>query len=231
MQHLKPPSLHMPSHGLASAFTQLWVNANGAPWNYPTWLELTKLPPGLFSDDDSKLPPGWTKQNVVDVLHFFDEYSKIDNEIERLQFAQKVKGRLPPGQPLWRAFLQRGWTKEWKLHSVIVEGLRANNVHPLLLQLSDNADKWPQADTYLPLALDSIGLTLFGPEAFEGQELLPMKVRIPLKMIVQHSWDNLRRQAILGRKKLEALEDAALSAAGGRRGSFYFSAVHITFGY
>ena len=210
----------MPSHSISSAFTQLLVNANCAPWKYPTWLELTKVPHGLFPDDDSKLPAGWTREDVNSIIHYFDEYRKIDNETDCLQYTQKTRGRIVPGQRLWREFLKK--SSKWNLHGIIVEGLCSNNIHPLVLQLMSKEDKWPQADMYLPMALDHIRMMLFGPEAFEGQDLLPMKVRNGLKMIVQQSWDGLSQQAHKGQEKLKVFEAAALSAFEGMSHNAYF---------
>ena len=208
-------SITMPSHSISSAFTQLWGNANGAPWNYPTWLEHTKLPDGIFPEDDLKLPSAWSRQDVDHIMQFFDEYQKISSETERLRFAQKTKGLLPPGQPLWRDFLRKGWPK-WKAHAMIVEQLRISGVHPLVIQQDEGTAEWPRADSYLPVALNSIGLALFGPEAFEGKEILPLKIRNPLRMIVQHSWDNLCRTASNGQQKLEEFQKAGLAAVNGR---------------
>jgi len=92
----------MPSHSAASAFTSLWVDCKGAPWNFPIWRQITGLGNGLqLSDDDSTLPKGWSRQTAHDVLYYFDEYTFIDNETERLKFAQQTKGKVLPGQQIY----------------------------------------------------------------------------------------------------------------------------------
>jgi hypothetical protein len=213
----------MPSHSASSAFTLLWVDCKGAPWNFPTWRQITGLGDGLLSDEDSTLPKGWSRQTAHDVLYYFDQYKSIDNETERLKFAQQTRGKVLPGQRSWREFITKGCAK-WNLHGRIVEGLRAHNIHPLTLMISENnLDNWPSGELFIPEALETIGISLFGPEALDAStERLPLSLRNGLRMLVQVSWGNLRRQIQKNTGKLQSLELAAITAMEGKLCLFIF---------
>lgn len=62
------------------------------------------------------------------------------------------------------------------------------------------------------MAIDSIGMLVFGPEAFNGGDILPLEIRLCLTAFVQRSWTRIREQVKSDIKRLDQIEKAALDA-------------------
>lgn len=205
----------MPSHTAASALISLFF-ANGAPWNWPSWQEITGVSNGLFPDDDRLLPGAWTRQDAHDIQSYFRQYQSLENEQSRIKFTANTKGSASiPGRKKWTDFISKIWEKA-PIHNLIVEGLRKHGVHPItLVARGDSFDMWPKADTYIPLALDTIGMLLFGQEAFGDNEILPYTTRKYLTVLVQRSWNRIREQIHRDKGNLVKLEQTTTKAFEG----------------
>ncbi|KAK7034787.1 hypothetical protein VNI00_012195 [Paramarasmius palmivorus] len=185
----------MPSHTAASALIKLWFQEE-KPWHYSQWQEITEVYHGLFPDDDRLLPVGWTRQNATQVKDYFDQYQAQATETAKLTFAAKSRS---PGRQFWTNWIRDHWEK-WKIHDKIVECLREHHCHPMSLMLGeDSLEEWPPADNYLPMAVDSIGMSLFA-------------LRSQLLIFGQRSWARIRAKKNADLKKIQKLEIEANSA-------------------
>jgi TATA-binding protein-associated factor len=203
----------MPSHTAAEALIRLHADG-GSPWMWPVWQERTGIIHGLFPPDDQHLPKGWSREDANDIKSYFHQYIQIDDERARIKFARGTNDGAVPGRKKWAQFVAKNWPK-WDIHALIVEGLLKNNVHPISLLIESGSldpKNWPLATLYVPIALDTIGLLVFGSEAFNDSEILPLERRICLTYFVQRSWARLREKVAADRKRLDETETAALKA-------------------
>jgi hypothetical protein len=203
----------MPTHPAASALIKAYF-LGGLPWNWPTWQNITGVKHGLFPIDDALLPKGWTRQDALNIRSFFDQYNLQPNEDQKIKFASS-SNKLIPGRTKWCSWVSSNW-ETWDVHARIVEGLRQHSIHPIsLIVTSGDMDTWPNSSHYIPIALDTIGLSLFGPEPFGDSDLLPPDIRPILTAMVQRSWSRIRDQVVTDRKKIVDTEAAALKAFDG----------------
>jgi hypothetical protein len=205
----------MPSHTAASALIKLYF-LDGAPWKWPAWQSRTKIKHGLFPSDDKHLPPGFSREDAVNVESYFKAYNSLSNEDDKIKFATKTKGGAAyPGRRIWNDFVTKNWGT-WALHTVIVTELKDANVHPQDILLREPGVPLPPAEFYVPLILDSLGSKLFGEEAFPNDsDLLPTDLRLCLKIIVQRSWGKIRRQLSVLKSKAATIEKNARDAFQG----------------
>ena len=182
----------MPSHTPASALIKFY-ELGGFPWNMPTWQSLTSIRHGLFPDDDRHLPPGWTRRDADDIKSYFRQYQQQPSEDLKIKFSA-ARDPSVPGRKLWADFVSKNWSK-WDVHGKIVESLYKHDIHPIsLLEHEGSLDSWPNSELYIPIALDSIALLLFGSEAFGDSDVLSMGLRCCLMIFVQRSWARIRVQ-------------------------------------
>ncbi|KAJ3563513.1 hypothetical protein NP233_g8897 [Leucocoprinus birnbaumii] len=205
----------MPSHTAASGLIKLY-EINGAPWNWPAWQERTGITHGLFPEDDKQLPPGWTRQDAIDVKAYFDAYIQLKTEDQKIRFATKTKGSGSnfPGRLVWNSFVSRYWN-QWGIHNLIVEELREGDIHPMAIigRELELKGRWPHADNYVSTVLDSLGMRLFGEEAFPPNcTVVPTMLRKALQVFAQRSWNTIRGQ-IKGMKKNRNEIEATAKAA------------------
>lgn len=207
----------MPSHSAASALVKLF-EFKGAPWDWPAWQERTGISHGLFPSDDKHLPPGWTRKDATDIHSYFLAYNRLGSEAKKLQFSTKSKGNSAhPGRETWGNFVNKYWSR-WGVHDVIVSELKEYDVHPMMILIRENGinDAWPSADFYIPKILDSLGMRLFGEEAFpDGVEILRTDLRKCLQIFVQRAWNMLRTQVNNMRNRQNLIEATALAAFTG----------------
>lgn len=208
----------MPSHTTSSALIKLFF-LNGAPWGWPAWQERTGIQHGLFPDGDEQLPPGWTRQDAIDVQSYFNAYNQLSSEGEKIKFATRSRGGSSyPGRTIWNAFVARNYAR-WGIHNLIVEELKEWDIHPMTVLIRENSanDQWPNADFYIPKIVDSLGLKLWGYEAFpDGIEVLTTDLRKCLQIFVQRSWNTLRVQVSGMRNRQTEVEAAATAAFNGK---------------
>lgn len=208
--------LIMPSHTAASALIKFF-EFDGAPWNWPAWQERTGIYHGLFPEDDSHLPKGWTRKNAVDVQSYFRAYHVLPNEERKLSFSANAKGAsLYPGREFWNAFISKRWDS-WNIHTAVIEELKESDIHPLDILVAEDIDApWPSADSYLPMILDSLALKLFGEEAFPNKTLIMRpQMRDAFRAIPQRSWNTIRTQVHNMKKSPTEIEAVALAAFKG----------------
>ncbi|KAF9033680.1 hypothetical protein BDP27DRAFT_1374971 [Rhodocollybia butyracea] len=145
-------------------------------------------------------------------------WQDITGKEKKIKFAVNSKGASEfPGHKKWATYVTKRW-ESWKVHATIVQCLHQAGIHPVTILLNEgNIDaEWPSAEMYLPPALESIALSLFGPEAYgddrNPQLLLPLALRRPLNAIVIRSWDRIRRHIIRDKGRIIEIEKAALKA-------------------
>jgi len=207
----------MPSHTAASALIKLF-SFDGAPWNWPAWQERTGIYHGLFPEDDSHLPKGWTRKNAVDVQSYFRAYQLLQTEEKKLAFSSNTKiASAYPGREFWNGFISKRWDS-WNIHTAVIEELKELGIHPLDILISENNidAPWPSSEMYLPIILDSLALKLFGEEAFpNGTLILGPAMREAFRAIPQRSWNTIRTQVQNMKKSPTEIEAAALAAFKG----------------
>jgi len=119
----------MPSHTCTTALIDLY-HAGGAPWNYPKWQEITGVRHGLFPDDDSLLPRGWTREDAQNVASYFSRYKNIVGECAKLKFAaSRTDGGSLPGRTFWRTWVTTNWGR-WKIHRRVIDVYKENDCFP-----------------------------------------------------------------------------------------------------
>lgn len=214
----------MPSHTAAEVLIQLH-DLGGYPWVWPAWQELTGIQHGLFPPDDHHLPTGWTRMDATDIMSFFHQYNQIPKKdtSARSRFAS-ANNETVPGRRKWSDFVKKQWEK-WGIHQLVVEGLRKHSIHPITIINGStipinlygkfNNACWPHSELYTPMALDTIGMLIFGPEAFGDAEILAGPIRTCLTPFVQRSWARIREQVKQDVTKLDEIEKAALKAFEG----------------
>lgn len=211
----------MPSHTVASALIKLFF-LNGAPWEWSAWQELTGIRHGLFPPEDKNLPAGWTRKNASDVASYFQDYNALDSEEKKINFATRTKGNSShPGRDIWNSFVAKNWSR-WGIHTLVVEELKAWDVHPMSIIARENmTSSWPCSDFYMPMVLDTLGMKVFGDEAFPtGTEVLPTDLRRCLQIFAQRSWNTIRNQLTAHRNRSPAVEAAAMAAFAGTKAAF-----------
>ncbi|KAF9443968.1 hypothetical protein P691DRAFT_808051 [Macrolepiota fuliginosa MF-IS2] len=203
----------MPSHTVSCALIKLY-SLDGAPWSWSVWQDLTNIRHGLFPDDDDHLPPGWTRKDAIDVASYFRAYNNLASEDQKLQFSSNKGNSSYPGRAIWNSFVTRNWNR-WGIHNLVVEELRDWEVHPVMIlnRERSTSGSWPDAGSYLPKILDTLGMKLFGEEAFPpGAEVLTFDLRRCLQIIAQRPWDTIRKQVSVLRNRPAETESTALSA-------------------
>ncbi|KAF5362322.1 hypothetical protein D9756_002850 [Leucocoprinus leucothites] len=201
----------MPSHTVGCALMRLHA-FDGAPWQWPAWQERTGIYHGLFPADDKLLPKGWTRQNAVDVHSYFQNYSAQPSEEKKQQYQSKTPH---PGKAVWHEFMKRNWPR-WNIHDAVVEELKEWDVHPtaiLIREHNGEVSQWPHADSYSAIILNTLGLKLFGEEAFlPKSETLPLSIRKNLSIFVQRSWDSIRKSVKQLKTNATKVEEEARSS-------------------
>lgn len=208
----------MPSHTAAHALVDLYCSLDGAPWNWAAWRERTGVSHGLFPADDKDLPTGWTRQNATDVKTYFDAYGELPNVDKKRDFSTRSKGGIQyPGREVWHSFVSRHWNR-WGVHSAVVEELKEWDIHPLaILSREPSLDGvWPNSSQYIPKLLDTLGMKLFGDEAFPANsETLGIEARTYLQPFAQRSWNSLRAQVNRLKTRRHEIEAQALATFKG----------------
>ncbi|KAJ3885134.1 P-loop containing nucleoside triphosphate hydrolase protein [Lentinula edodes] len=204
----------MPSHTVASALIKLYFH-DGSPWQWSTWQDRTGIKYGLFPEEDEHLPEGWTRDTADAIYSYFKAYDALDTEDRKIKFARGTKGATAhPGRKLWADWVTKSWRK-WDIHRAITEGLHKSSVHPITVLLNEGSinSTWPNADFYVSCALDNVGFALFGTEVFPTEAfVLPIDLRRPVTIFIQHSWDIIHRHVVRDRIRLPKLEEAAVNS-------------------
>lgn len=219
-----PPSQAMPSHSSAAALIRLYNACDQAPWSWPTWQGITGIHNGLFSEEDRHLPPGWTREDSSDIHSWFIHARASLGASDYAENAQESADRPDlPGKQKWMRFVQRKW-EAWNVHGTVVKILRENNIHPIQIIVNEgNLQTWPSADTFSPIAIDAVGLAIFGSEALGPKDIFSLPVRRCISDFIQRSWSRIRVQVMRDRGKLASLEEGARAAF--RSESVYLAAL------
>lgn len=86
----------------------------------------------------------------------------------------------------------------------------------IIIREGDINAPWPNAEFYVPKILDSLGMKLFGEDAFPvGIEVLRTDLRRCLQIFVQRAWNRIRIQVGDMKKCRSKLEAAAIAAVEG----------------
>jgi len=216
----------MPSHSIHSALTQMFYDVGGAPWDFTVWKELTGVHHGLFPDADYQLPNGWTRQTAINISSYFDQFRAITTTTERIKFSSqgpKKDVQLVPGRKAWRDWVTKLW-KDSKVHQKIIDILLSENLHPFHIIAQDPSAGWPDADHWIGVAIDPVGTSLFGEDAwFPGVERLHSKLRPTVKELVQRTWIVLYNLRDRSEARLNALKSKAVEAFEGQ-----YEFLHLT---
>jgi TATA-binding protein-associated factor len=201
----------MPSTPLSATLINLW-QFEEAPWKWPKWQKLTGVHHGLFPLDDAHLPDGWTRQDATEIRSYFNRVLAIRSVEDRTKLHNSRAGVIP-GREKWKNWLKLVQRK-WKLHTIVVEGFKETNVNPNDIYSVDPSE-WPDARSYIPLALASVGLTLFGSESLDAVGHLSSRLRPSVTAIAQLTWSMLRVQNKRANCKLSIVEALAVKAFEG----------------
>jgi TATA-binding protein-associated factor len=203
----------MPTHLVHGALTKMYVDYDGAPWNFPQWKELTGVVHGLFPKDDKELPKGWTRSMADEIESYFNQFGKQPSEDEKIKFASARSEA--PGRKAWSDWVKVLWKKK-NLHAKIIEILSSENLHPYTLSSQNCAlDTWPDASQYVPLAVDPVGLALFGEECLAGDRVR-MALRDSTKAMISRTWSVLNNSRSRSEKRMVTLEAEAIEAFKGK---------------
>ena len=128
------------------------------------------------------------KDDSNDILSYFHHYHSLDSEDNKKKFATSLRaGGIFPEREKWNSFIYKNWEK-WKIHNCIVQVLQQHHIHPIpILMDKGSLEDWPNADLYLPLAIDAITKSLLGIKPFGGKNLLLMSLRKPITIFTHCS--------------------------------------------
>lgn len=217
-QNLLPlllPSDSMATHTVHGALTQMFFDSKGAPWKFLKWQELTNIRHGLFPLDDALLPHGWTREMADFVSSYFDQFNKIESEEKKIAFSVGRKNSSQvPGRVIWRNFIIDG-TKRWDIHAKVTAALNEEGIHPLaIVQATENSSvlDWPQSASYIPIALNTVGLYLFGEEALNAHGHLEDPLRRTTRALIHRTWCNIRNQVGRSKNRIAVFEEEATKA-------------------
>lgn len=207
----------MAAQVIHGAMAQLFLEADGAPWEYTTWKEITGISSGLFPVEDAELPKGWTRDIANLVLSFFNQLRKLTTQEDKITFSTARKNASQiPGRLHWRNFITDGW-KKWDMHSRIAAVLVEEGLHPLTDPLSD-----------LHLAVDPVAKALFGDKALDQRYHVPPSLHRPVQDIIRRTHKNLVNQIERSKAHIGVLERDAVSAYKGLCCVFFYCYIMLT---
>ncbi|RXW13276.1 hypothetical protein EST38_g12578 [Candolleomyces aberdarensis] len=178
----------------------MWATVDGAPWIYPAWQTRTGVFGGFHTSDDNLLPPGLTKEDVDNILKYLRHLNSIQNEDDKNKFAAgslSSDNGIWPGRALWNDWIRKKMSGQWRVHQTIAEALSSLSIHPSQIMAEERAfTQKPPGETYIPMALDKIGLELFGPEAMTASGLLRPPLRHLTSLLAARTWENTSRTSL-----------------------------------
>jgi len=137
----------------------------------------------------------------------------------RIAFANERKGSPRyPGHDFWREWVKRRWA-HWGIHSIILNELKETGIHPQVILLREGTESfaWPNANEYVPIVIDSLGMQLFGEDAFHmGSDILPSQYRTVIKSFVLTSWTQICLQIKYMQGRANQIEAIAKASFKGR---------------
>jgi TATA-binding protein-associated factor len=208
----------MPSHTIHSALADMFHKSKGAPWTFPVWQDLTGVRQGLFSTEDNHLPAGWTRHTATDISSYFAQFRVLKSEDDQVKFSSGKKDVcLFPGRKAWKDWINRGW-KKWKIHDKIIDVLVAERLHPFIL--TESTGSWPDANDWVPLAVDPVGTALFGEESLDSTDRVRNDLRAATRAIIQRTWIFLHNSHKRWKNRIVQLEGEVTMAFEGSCSSF-----------
>ncbi|KAF9470773.1 hypothetical protein BDN70DRAFT_939435 [Pholiota conissans] len=211
----------MPSLTVAAALLQL--TEEGIPWDYPVWQEATGVYHGLFPDDPSQLPKGWTVQDASDIKSFISRYNALSSEEKKASFLSDKRGTTLPGRKKWQNFANAIW-RSCKGQAKIIEVFNAHGCHPYTRAQAVPKEKvenprnakekrvWPSGGLWIPTCTDDIAVALFGEESLKELNRLPEACRPATQALAQRVWSCLTRRLDRVHARLPVLEKEATKA-------------------
>ncbi|KAJ8085323.1 hypothetical protein PM082_004119 [Marasmius tenuissimus] len=202
----------MPSKKVPELLIELYFTLDGAPWNFRSWQERTRIYHGLFPEFDKDLPAGWNRRNANDVLSWFKEYDGILNPKEKEKCARSSS---KPGQEFFSTWVTKNWDK-WGIHDEVCASLRERECHPFQLLRTDPTIKtFPEARFHLTKVTDDIARRLLGSELFpRGSRTVPSaysELGFPTVFILR-SWVRLKKKWDTDQKRFKTLATDAKAA-------------------
>lgn len=153
----------MPTHTIHSSFTAIYTADPahpGAPWNFPAWQRISGVTNGLFPEDDSLLPAGWTRDMATAVHSYFKQYAEKKTEDAKIKFAAATKANSAvPGRKIYTKWFNAMWLKRG-IGSQISKIIRKARLDPMTVKRYIDPEAftkgWNSA-TYLSLLINPVG--------------------------------------------------------------------------
>jgi len=208
----------MPTHTIHSSFTDFYTADPahpGAPWDFPAWKRISGVTNGIFPEDDSLLPSGWTRETATAIQSYFTQYSEKKTEVAKIKFAASTKANaVVPGRSLWTKWFNSMWIKRGVASNIskIISDARLDPMSVKRFIAPNTLEKGWNCASYLNLVIDPVGEYLFGPQAMNPLGLLNIGYRARVQAIIIRTYESLRRQAIRAETSIDALEQKALQA-------------------
>jgi hypothetical protein len=212
----------MPTLTIPTSFLQL--TDHGLPWCYPAWQEASRVTHGLFPEDPSQLPKGWTVEDCADIKSLLSRYRALSSDEKKSEFLSEKHTNVLPGRKKWKQWTNNIWRSsgsQWK----IIEVLTSANCHPYtrsreaLKLIGDAKAKQEKilasGAQWIPPCLDDIAVALFGDECLDETGYLPEVHRNPTQSLAQRVWLALVRRIEGTLARLPALEKDACDAFNG----------------
>lgn len=195
---------------------ELYFCDDGAPWTFPTWQALVSVNHGLFPDDDSQLPKGWTRRDAQFIQSYLNQYSKMKSQDHKIRFAAARKNASEvPGRDLWREFITNCW-KNKQIHAKVTTILTEEGLHPVQLALASKGgslEKLPHSVDYVGEAVDPVGKLLFGFECLDRDgHRMDMNLRSATRGLIYRTWLNIKNQVLRSKSRIVQLEQDATLA-------------------
>jgi hypothetical protein len=196
----------MPTPKIHAAVSRMHFIEPDAPFIFPVFQRITRLPHGWHPPNDAELPIGLSRQDVSAIFDYLDLLRAKPTEEARNAFASAVprrknKGDPPPvdnvpGRAIWRRWIVYSWGK-WKIQGIVNSIIAANQLLPLDEMLQDDTTEFnPSPALYLVWA--RVGEALFGDRVLTPNAR-PLRLAPawagPVQTIVQRSYENLKNQA------------------------------------
>lgn len=121
----------MPSFSIPSALLAL-ATFSGAPWNWPSWQDITGIMGTPWESDPVTNTMQWTKDTIDAVAAYKSNFTAIQSTVDQQAYGTRRKHDNDAlGRTTWNSFVSTNWERRWKLNTIIDEVLRQVEVDPI----------------------------------------------------------------------------------------------------
>lgn len=207
----------MPHPTIPAAFLQL--TDLGIPWDFPAWQDATGVTHGLFPDDPTDRPKGWTEEDLANIKSLFSRYRALRSDEKKTNFLRDNNANVLPGRQKWKQWANAIWRSS-KSQSKIIAVFTAQNCHPYTRSLAALKATGKTKESritasgaqWIPLCLDAIAIALYGDECLDEHGYLPETYRTPTQALAQRTWVSLLKRIDRTLVRLPGLEENARDA-------------------